>query len=71
MRKVETEYRIPSFPCNANIIEFVFASDVLAFLIFSPSIVYCFSEEFRSMTKILQLRNDSSLGTSVELLGSI
>ena len=32
MRKVVIEYRIPSFPCNTNIIEFVFASDVLAFL---------------------------------------
>ena len=36
LRKVVIEYRIPSFPYNINIIEFVYASDVLASPILSP-----------------------------------
>ena len=67
LRKVVIEYRIPSIPCNIKKIEFVFVSDVLAFLQSSTRIVNLFLEEFRSIIYILETRNDSSLGTQVEL----
>ena len=46
LRKVVIEYKIPSFHCNINIIEFV-VSHVLAFLQSSTRIVYLWSKEFR------------------------
>ena len=49
MRKVVIAYRIPSFPCIVNTIEFVFASEVLAFLKSPPRIVCFVSEELRSI----------------------
>ena len=61
LRKVVRKYRIPSCPCNIKKIEFDFASDVLAFLHSSSRIVYFFSEEFRSIYKSCEIRNDSSL----------
>ena len=49
VRKIIIENWITSFPCNINLIELVFASDVLAFLKFSTGIEIFFSEEFRSI----------------------
>ena len=66
LRKVVTRYRIPSFPCNIQIIEFVFASDVLAFSRFLPP-HRIFLLGGVSFSKFCEIRNDSSLGTQVEL----
>ena len=60
LRKVVMEYRIPSFPCNTNIIEFA----VL------PQMFWLFSDPLPA-SYISSQRSFVQFGTLVELLGSI
>ena len=72
LRKVVIEYRIPSFPCNI-IFNWICFFPQMFWLLSIPPPTSCVSSRRSSVQqcKSCETRNDSSLGTKVELLGSI